>query len=126
MVSSSGRHLATVTVVLNSFNDITSLLTDIDSFPAHGVETGMEAAGLFREMTEPSFLFITKLVHTVLTLLDPPNRLLQRKDTDLMTGLSIVAKRAPLDVWYKTWISMLIVDRKLILSCICRVYCGRK
>lgn len=51
----------------------------------------MEAVGLLREMAKPSFSFIAKLVHTVLALLDPPNMLLQRKFTDLMTGLNIVA-----------------------------------
>jgi len=89
-------HLATVSVNLKSFNDITSLLTEIDSVLACGAEIPMDAVGLLREMTEPSFSFIAKLVHTVLALLDPPNKLLQREDTDLMTGLNIVASATDL------------------------------
>ncbi len=84
-------HLATVTVILNNIKEITSLLTEIDSVRAHGPELRMEAVGLLREITAPSFLFIAYLVHEVLALLDPPNKLLQREDTDLWTGLGIVA-----------------------------------
>ncbi|KAI2645227.1 Zinc finger MYM-type protein 1 [Labeo rohita] len=83
-------HLATVSVILNNFEEITSLLTEIDSVRAHGPELRMEAVGLLREISTPSFLFIANLVHEVLALLDPPNKLLQREDTDLWTGLSIV------------------------------------
>ncbi|XP_073730590.1 uncharacterized protein [Misgurnus anguillicaudatus] len=84
-------HFATVSVLLNNFKDITSLLTEIDSVRAHGTELRMEAVGLLREITAPSFLFIANLVHEVLALLDPPNKLLQREETDLWTGLDIVA-----------------------------------
>ena len=42
--------------------DITSLLTEINSVLAYGAEIRMEAVGLLREMTEPSFSFIAKLV----------------------------------------------------------------
>ena len=70
---------------------VTSLLTEIDFVLACGAEIRMEAVGLLRKMTELSFSFITKLVHTVLALLDPPNKPRQREDTDLMTGLNIVA-----------------------------------
>lgn len=68
-------HLATVSVIIKSFNDITFLLTDINSVMAHGAEIRMEATGLLREMTEPSFPFIAQLVHTVLALLHPPNKI---------------------------------------------------
>ena len=61
-----------LSVILKSFNDITSLLTEIDSVLAYGAEIRMEAVGLLHE---PSFSFIAKLVHTVLALLDPPNKL---------------------------------------------------
>ncbi|KAI7789318.1 putative homeobox-containing protein 1 [Triplophysa rosa] len=84
-------HLATVLVILKNFKEITSLLTEIDSVRAHGPELRMEAVGLLREMTASSFLFIANFVHEVLALLDPPNKLLQREDTDLWAGLSIVA-----------------------------------
>ncbi|KAL7387321.1 hypothetical protein ABVT39_021925 [Epinephelus coioides] len=64
-------HLATVSVIPKSFNDLTSLLTETDTVPAFGTKVRMEAVGLLRQMTEPSFLFIANLVHTVLALLDP-------------------------------------------------------
>lgn len=83
-------HLATISIILNNFEEITSLLTEIDSVRAHGPELRMEAVGLLRKISTPSFLFIANLVHEVLALLDPPNKLLQREDTDLWTGLSIV------------------------------------
>lgn len=51
----------------------------------------MEATGLLCEVSEPSFMFLANLTHRVLSLLDPPNKLLQREDTDLLTGLSVVA-----------------------------------
>ncbi|KAI7809869.1 hypothetical protein IRJ41_019839 [Triplophysa rosa] len=51
----------------------------------------MEATGLLREVSEPSFMFLANLTHRVLSLLDPPNKLLHREDTDLLTGLSVVA-----------------------------------
>ncbi|KAJ4937910.1 hypothetical protein JOQ06_002539 [Pogonophryne albipinna] len=68
-------HLATVSVIIKSFNDITSLLTEINYVMAHGAEIRMEATGLLHEMTEPSFPFIAQLVHTVLALLHPPNNI---------------------------------------------------
>lgn len=59
-------HLATVSVILKFFNGLTSLLTEIDTVPSFGAEVRMEAVGLLREMTEPSFLFIANLVHKFL------------------------------------------------------------
>lgn len=87
--------------VIQSFSDIlyiSFVLTEIDSVLAYGTEIRMEAADLRREMTEARFLSTVNLVHTILALLDPPNKLLQREDTDLMTGLSIVAS-ATACVW---------------------------
>ncbi|KAJ0066809.1 hypothetical protein NL108_002860, partial [Boleophthalmus pectinirostris] len=84
-------HLATVSVILKSFDDIKSVLTDADTVLDYGAETRMEAAGLLHEVSEPSFMFLANFTHKVLALLDPPNKLLQREDTDLLTGLSVVA-----------------------------------
>ena len=84
-------HLATVSVILKSFDDIKSILTDADTVLDYGAETRMEATGLLREVSEPSFMFLANLTHRILALLDPPNKLLQREDTDLLTGLSVVA-----------------------------------
>lgn len=44
------------------------------------------------------FIIHAKLVLTVFALLDPPNKLLRREDTDLVIGLSIVAS-ATACVW---------------------------
>ncbi len=67
--------------------DITFLLTEIDSVLAYGAEIRKEGMGLMLRlmlmlMTEPSFSFIAQLLHTVLALLDPPNKHLQREDTE--------------------------------------------
>lgn len=37
-------------------------------------------------MSEPSFNFIAEMVHKILAYLDPPNKLLQSEDMDLLTG----------------------------------------
>lgn len=81
-------HLATVSVILKSFNDIKSIADTVLNYDA---ETRMEATGLLREVSEPSFMFLANLTHRLPSLLDPPNKLLQREDTDLLTGLSVVA-----------------------------------
>lgn len=66
-----------------NFNEIKFLLTEIDSLRAHDPELRMEAVGLLREIAAPYFLFISNLVHEVFALLYPPNKFLQREDTDL-------------------------------------------
>ena len=78
-------HLATVSVILKSFDDIKLILTDADFVLDYGAETRMEATGLLRKVSDPSFMFLANLTHKVLALLDPPNKLLQREDTDLLT-----------------------------------------
>ena len=47
----------------------------------------MEATGLLKAITQPSFLFIACMTHQILSLLDPPNTALQAKSTDLYTGV---------------------------------------
>ena len=73
-------HLATVSVILKSFDDIKLILTDADFVLDCGAETRMEATGLLREVSEPSFIFLANLTHKVLALLDPPTKLLRRED----------------------------------------------
>ena len=51
-------HLATVSVILKSFDDIKSILTDADTVLDYGAETRMEATGLRRKVSEPSFMFL--------------------------------------------------------------------
>lgn len=84
-------HLATVSVIIGSFKDITSLLSEIDAERAYGAEMRMEAIGLLREVSGPAFMFIAIFVQKLLMLLDGPNRLLQAEDMDLLTGLELVA-----------------------------------
>ena len=50
----------------------------------------MEATGLLKAITQPSFLFIACMMHQILSLLDPPNTALQAKSTDLYTGVRLV------------------------------------
>lgn len=59
-------HLATVLVVIESSIDLISLLTELDIVQALGPEIRMEAAGLLRELSELSFLFIAHFVHKIL------------------------------------------------------------
>lgn len=83
-------HLATVTVVLKSFDDIFSLLSEIDSNRAFGTELRIEAAGLIRAVSEPSFEFIGRFVQKILQLLDAPNKMLQSEQMDLLSGMRLV------------------------------------
>lgn len=77
-------HLATVTVVLKSFDDIFSL------FRAFGTDLQIEAAGLIRAVSEPSFEFIGRFVQKILQLLDAPNKMLQSEQMDLLSGMRLV------------------------------------
>ncbi|KAK9528200.1 hypothetical protein VZT92_014687 [Zoarces viviparus] len=79
-------HFGTVYVVLISFDDLVTLLKEIDSQRTYGADVRVEAAGLLRTMSEPSFRFIAEMVHSILSYLDPPNTMLQSEDMDLLTG----------------------------------------
>ncbi|KAK9972407.1 hypothetical protein ABG768_025714, partial [Culter alburnus] len=57
----------------------------INSSPAYGADVQVEAAGLLRAMSEPSFKFIAEMVHKILSYLDPPNLMLQAENMDLLT-----------------------------------------
>ncbi|KAG9282357.1 zinc finger MYM-type protein 1-like [Astyanax mexicanus] len=84
-------HFATVSAIIASYQDITSFLSEIESDRAYCSEIRMEAIGLLREISETNFMFIARLVQKLLKLLDPPNKLLQGEDMDLLTGLELVA-----------------------------------
>jgi len=58
-------HLATTSTVLNSFQTIVALLNQISSTRSNGAEIRMQATGLLREISEQSFLFLTKLIYKV-------------------------------------------------------------
>ncbi|KAK0153461.1 Zinc finger MYM-type protein 1 [Merluccius polli] len=83
-------HLATVTVILKSFDNIVHLLRGIDSTQTSAAEVRMEATGLLKVITRPSFLFIACMTHQILSLLDPLNTALQANSTDLYTGVRLV------------------------------------
>ncbi|XP_041860486.1 uncharacterized protein LOC121652026 [Melanotaenia boesemani] len=86
-------HFATdlvVSVILKSFDDLSTLLQEITSNWAFGADLRIEAAGLWRSMSEPSFKFMAKMVHKILAYLDPPNKMLQSEDMDLLTGFQLI------------------------------------
>jgi len=83
-------HLATVTVIMKSFNSILSLLQEIEDDQTSSTEIRVEATGLLKAITQPSFHFISCMIHKVLSLLDPPNTLLQAHTINLFTGVSVV------------------------------------
>ncbi|CAK6983693.1 zinc finger MYM-type protein 1-like [Scomber scombrus] len=83
-------HSATVSVILKSFDDLSTLLREITSNRAFGADVRIEATGLLQSMSEPSFKFIAEMVHKILAYLDPPNKMLQSEDMDLLTGLQLV------------------------------------
>ena len=83
-------HFGTASVVLRSFDDLVTLLKEIDSQRTYGADVRVEAAGLLRTMSEPSFRFIAEMVHSILSYLDPLNTILQSEDMDLLTGMQLV------------------------------------
>ncbi|KAK9967816.1 hypothetical protein ABG768_002182 [Culter alburnus] len=87
-------HLATVAVIVSSFEDITSVLEHVSSARTYGAEVRMEAVGLLREVSDESFIFICHFIHKVLLLLNPANIILQGEDTDLLTGMKLVSSAA--------------------------------
>ncbi|CAM4649961.1 unnamed protein product [Leuciscus chuanchicus] len=57
---------------------------------AYSTDIKLEAAGLVKSVSEADFKFIALMVHKILLLLDPANKILQAKETDLYTGLKLV------------------------------------
>ncbi len=82
-------HLATVQLIRKSRDDISQLLTELDthSFPA---DVRVEAVGLLRTISKPNFRFVAPLINKILKLLEPPNRLPTSKDMDLHTAVKLV------------------------------------
>ncbi|CAL8278242.1 unnamed protein product [Arctogadus glacialis] len=83
-------HLATVKVVVKSFYDIFTLLTEVENTRGLGAEVRVEATGLLRYITLRRFLFTAHLVKKRLSLFEPPNRLPQADDMDLFTAVTLV------------------------------------
>lgn len=83
-------HLAMVKVVVKSFHNISTLLTEVENTRGLGAEVHVKATGLLHAITQRSFLFIAHLVMKLLSLFEPPNRLLQAEDMDLFTAVTLV------------------------------------
>uniref|UniRef100_A0A8C9YYB0 TTF-type domain-containing protein n=1 Tax=Sander lucioperca TaxID=283035 RepID=A0A8C9YYB0_SANLU len=83
-------HLGTVSVILRSFDDLATLLREVNSATAYPKDVRVEATGLLQAMSEPSFRFIVEMAHKILSYLAPPNTMLQAEDMDLFTGLQLV------------------------------------
>ena len=83
-------HLATVKVVVKSFYDIFTLLTEVENTQGLGAEVRVEATGLLRYITLQRFLFTAHLVKKRVSLFEPPNRLPQADDMDLFTAVTLV------------------------------------
>ena len=77
-------------VVVKSFHDIFTLLTEVENTRGLGAEVRVKATGLLRAITLHSFLFIAHLVKKLLSLFELPNRLLQAEDMDLFTAVTLV------------------------------------
>ncbi len=83
-------HLDTVCVILKSLGDIRSLLVDVSNDRAYSTDIRFEATGLVRSVTEPNFSFIAVMVHKILKLLEPANKMLQAENTDLLSANKFV------------------------------------
>ena len=64
--------MATVQVISKAHENISQLVREIDThlFPA---DVRVEAVGLLRAISKPSFRFIALLMSKILTLFEPPN-----------------------------------------------------
>ncbi|RXM95399.1 hypothetical protein EOD39_16925 [Acipenser ruthenus] len=86
----SPGHQAMVSVIMKSLDSIIHLFREIENTRTYGTEVRLGAVGLLKAVSEPSFRFIAFMVHKVLSLLDPPKKLLQAEATDLYTGIRVV------------------------------------
>uniref|UniRef100_A0A3B1J476 DUF4371 domain-containing protein n=1 Tax=Astyanax mexicanus TaxID=7994 RepID=A0A3B1J476_ASTMX len=82
-------HLDTVSVILKSLNTLAELLSELETSRTC-VDVKIEAAGLHKAITATNFKFIASMIHKVLGLLDPPNKLLQSERTDLITAVQLI------------------------------------
>ena len=79
--------MATVSVIVNSYNAVVQFLAEIDSSGRH-TQLRTEAAGLLEAVQKkPHFRFSAVMVHKILALPDPPNQVLQGEKTDLYSGV---------------------------------------
>ncbi|MEQ2241738.1 hypothetical protein ILYODFUR_028389 [Ilyodon furcidens] len=66
-------HLATVEVILKSFQEIAEVLDQVEKTASFPADTGMEASGLRSALSKPSFRFHALIVQKILAILEPPN-----------------------------------------------------
>lgn len=88
-IEAVARTALDMTVIMTSFNSILSLLLQMECNQSSSTEVRLEATGLLKAITQPSFPFIACITHS---LLDPPNTLLQAHTTSLYTGVSVVQR----------------------------------
>ncbi|KAJ3590148.1 hypothetical protein NHX12_008102 [Muraenolepis orangiensis] len=83
-------HLATVQIILKSFQDIVELLRHVENSASFPADLRMEAAGLLSRILKPSFKFHTQIICKILSLLEPANRMMQSEEMDLQTAVQLV------------------------------------
>jgi len=81
-------HLEKVSV-LKSHTALVDFLKEIGTMGA-SADVKIEAVGLHKAITERSFKFLTGVMHKVLELMDPANRMLQAEETDLVTAVALI------------------------------------
>ncbi|KAL7400042.1 hypothetical protein ABVT39_005680 [Epinephelus coioides] len=79
-------HFDTVSVVLKSHTALVDFLKEIGTTGA-SADVKIEAVGLHKAIIEWSFKFLACVMHKVLGLMDPANRMLQAEETDLITAV---------------------------------------
>ncbi len=65
------------------------MLLDASNDRAYGTDIRVEATALVRSVTEPNFSFIAVMVHKILQLLEPANKM-QAENTDLLSATKFV------------------------------------
>ncbi|KAJ3592963.1 hypothetical protein NHX12_005301, partial [Muraenolepis orangiensis] len=83
-------NLATVQIILKSFQDIVELLRHVENSASFPADLRMEAAGLLSRILKPSFKFHTQIICKILSLLEPANRMMQSEETNLQTAVQLV------------------------------------
>ena len=83
-------HLATVSVIVNSYDALVQFFAQKDSSRRVPPELKVEAVGLLNTISESNFMFTAVMVQRILLLMDPANQALQSKTTDLYTGVKVV------------------------------------
>lgn len=94
-------HLGATSVIVKSDDAIAQFLMEIDSGDRYLMALKIEAEGLLKAIKEAYFRFTVFMVHRILSPLDPPNKVLQDKKTDIYTGVKV--GRSALGCLEKLW-----------------------